>query len=372
MVPADAFHARSSIMAFILLPGGAGPDTLVGTVADEIFLGFDGDDVITGDGVDRADGGPGDDRLSFGDGANRLLGSDGNDTILAGGGGDTVLGGFGDDLVRYTPDAAARLYGGPGVDTLEVIAHPAAPLYFVVAPGGADDGMLSVIDGFERFRVTGGAGADFVALGYRADTASLGAGNDTAFGRDGNDTIWAGAGDDRVRGGAGDDLIFGGAGNDGLWGDSGADTLRGEDGDDWLAGWGGDDLLTGGTGADTLLGGLGNDTVTGGAGADLFFFTDRENGFDLITDFVSGEDRIDYWGGLIGFREPAGPVDPALFSVGTAVGTHAQFVLIYHAQHDETWLHWDDNGANPAGGTYGLIRFSGETVVTAADLAIWT
>ncbi len=359
-------------MAFTTITGTADPDPLTGGPGDEIFLGLAGDDTITGNGgADRADGGAGDDLIVMGPGAQRLLGSDGNDTILAGGGENTVLGGFGEDLVHYVPDAASRLYGGPGIDTLRVDAVAGGTLYFVVGPGTVDDGMLSVIDGFEHFDIRGGAEDDLVALGYRADHAVLGAGNDTASGRDGDDTIHAGPGDDRVRGGAGDDLVFGGLGDDGIWGDAGADTLRGEGGNDWLAGWGGDDVLTGGTGNDMLLGGLGNDTLTGGEGADRFFFTDRENGFDLITDFATGVDRVEYWGGLIGFVPPAGAVDPARFSVGAAVGTEAQFVLIYHAAFDETWLHWDTNGADPAGGTYGLIRFSGDIVVTADDLTIW-
>ena len=35
-----------------------------------------------------------------------------------------------------------------------------------------------------------------------------------------------------------------------------------------------------------------NDTLTGGAGADTFVFG-RDHGDDVITDFTSGEDRID-------------------------------------------------------------------------------
>ena len=35
-----------------------------------------------------------------------------------------------------------------------------------------------------------------------------------------------------------------------------------------------------------------NDTLTGGAGADTFVFG-RDHGDDVITDFISGEDRID-------------------------------------------------------------------------------
>lgn len=54
--------------------------------------------------------------------------------------------------------------------------------------------------------------------------------------------------------------------------------------------------LIGGSGADTLTGGVLGDTLTGGAGADTFVFTTPANstssGFDSITDFTSGTDKI--------------------------------------------------------------------------------
>ena len=71
----------------------------------------------------------------------------------------------------------------------------------------------------------------------------------------------------------------------------------------------GNDVLTGGSGADTLIGGAGNDTInggvgkdtlTGGAGVDTFSITQPAAGSvtstlaasDVITDFVSGTDKI--------------------------------------------------------------------------------
>jgi hypothetical protein len=85
---------------------------------------------------------------------------------------------------------------------------------------------------------------------------------------------------------------------------AGGDQLDGGAGDDRLAGWWGIDRLAGGDGNDSLQGGPDDDLLTGGAGRDLFvhhgfysatphediFFT--EDGRDVITDFVKGQDKL--------------------------------------------------------------------------------
>ena len=54
----------------------------------------------------------------------------------------------------------------------------------------------------------------------------------------------------------------------------------------------GDDVVDGGSGNDTLSGNAGDDTLTGGSFADTFVFL-RRGGDDVVTDFVSGTDKID-------------------------------------------------------------------------------
>ncbi|MGY0715359.1 M10 family metallopeptidase C-terminal domain-containing protein [Azospirillum argentinense] len=49
-------------------------------------------------------------------------------------------------------------------------------------------------------------------------------------------------------------------------------------------------------GSDILFGSSGNDTLTGGAGADSFRFHTPYDGFDTITDFQPGVDRIEVIG----------------------------------------------------------------------------
>ncbi|MBR3746791.1 MAG: hypothetical protein IKN27_07515, partial [Selenomonadaceae bacterium] len=57
----------------------------------------------------------------------------------------------------------------------------------------------------------------------------------------------------------------------------------------WIVGNAKANKIFGGDGSDTLNGGSGKDTLTGGDGSDIFVY---ESGKDVITDYVSGEDKI--------------------------------------------------------------------------------
>ncbi len=101
-----------------------------------------------------------------------------------------------------------------------------------------------------------------------------------------------------VDGGDGDDTIRGSFFDDTLGGDADNDRIFGRTGDDRLFGGTGADRLLGGTDEDLLNGGAKNDLLTGGTGADQFEFSSAADiGIgamsDRITDFKSGEDKID-------------------------------------------------------------------------------
>ena len=90
-------------------------------------------------------------------------------------------------------------------------------------------------------------------------------------------------------------ILNGTSNADTLTGGAGDDTLNGKAGPDKLIGAEGNDTLNGGNGNDYLQGGLGNDILSGGAGRDVFVFDKAiyaTNNLDLITDFVSGSDKI--------------------------------------------------------------------------------
>ncbi len=78
-----------------------------------------------------------------------------------------------------------------------------------------------------------------------------------------------------------------------------ADTVSGGGGNDTINGLGGNDTLNGDAGNDTINGGDSRDVMTGGAGSDRFLFLSTSNAGnsvssrDVITDFVSGSDKID-------------------------------------------------------------------------------
>lgn len=178
---------------------------------------------------------------------NTIQGTSGNDNIHGFGSDDTLKGGKGND----------RIQGGLGDDQLF---------------GDQGDDILS-----------GGDGNDSIWGGR---------GNDIGFGGDGNDLLFGQTGDDIMIGDGGNDLVYGGEGNDYLLGGEGNDSLWGNEGKDILNGGSGADLLYGGSGDDRLDGSTDHDFLTGGNGKDQFVFR-LGNGSDVITDFKTGQDKID-------------------------------------------------------------------------------
>jgi Ca2+-binding RTX toxin-like protein len=188
------------------------------------------------------------------------------------------------------------------------------------APGGGNT-VFTDNDGVKAYVFTNSNDNIFVP------TQSLGLYTE---GLDGNDNITGGSESDNINGNLGDDSINGGGGNDGdrtlslpagsirvaLRGGKGADHIDGGDGDDLLngnqdndniiggigndisRGGKGDDILTGGLGDDFLIGDAGKDQLTGNEGVDTFVLegsataTTSQSSADVITDFLTGTDRI--------------------------------------------------------------------------------
>lgn len=143
--------------------------------------------------------------------------------------------------------AAQAIYGGPGEDGTQA----------------ASWGWNAAA---QRLTQTGFAAADtLIGISVRDVISGL-AGDDHIYPLDGNDS---------VNGGAGQDSIHGGSGSDTLVGGPGADTLQG------------------GNDPDGLVGGPGDDWLTGGAGADRFVST-AGFGFDIVADYVDGEDKLQF------------------------------------------------------------------------------
>ena len=73
------------------------------------------------------------------------------------------------------------------------------------------------------------------------------------------------------------------------------DEVIGNDMTNWFPLENGNDIIKAGGGYDWIIGGSGNDTLEGGSGTDIFRFGTGKPGDDIITDFVIGEDVIEYF-----------------------------------------------------------------------------
>lgn len=210
-------------------------------------------------GVDEVRSGSGDDILTVTAGTTGfvLVGNEGNDRLTGRGGADKLFGGLGNDTLQGgLQDDVMR--GGQGDDVYIVTTLPDTIVE------GRDAGIdlvrtnvsVTLAAQVENALATGNANVALTG-NFLGNTLTGNAGGNQLFGRLGADTLLGGAGSDSLNGGDGDDRLFAGAG------------------------------------ADTLAGGAGSDQLQGGIGADLFVFA-RDGGRDRVTDFVAGEDRLDF------------------------------------------------------------------------------
>jgi len=104
----DLIDRRKATTQNHQIDGGAGNDTLYGSIlADTILGGLGNDNLFGGAGDDNLQGGAGADLLDGGEGADVLDGGDGNDTLNGGAGNDRLVISTGTDV----------LSGGAGSDT---------------------------------------------------------------------------------------------------------------------------------------------------------------------------------------------------------------------------------------------------------------
>lgn len=211
-----------------------------------------------------------------------LLG--GNDLFDGRGGSvsGTVSGGLGNDTFIVDNDDTVLMEAlGEGTDTVR------------------SRGDFTLGDNFEILTLRGSQ--DINGVGNSLGNTLNGNGGDNRLaGAGGVDTISGRAGNDTLRGGRGNDALFGQDGRDRLDGGANNDVLDGGNGGDVLLGRSGNDLLIGGNGNDRLEGGLGRDQMSGSKGEDVFVFSRAAqsvaNRPDSISDFDTGEDRIDLSG----------------------------------------------------------------------------
>jgi hypothetical protein len=157
--------------------------------------------------------------------------------------------------------------------------------------------------------------------------------------------------------------VKGGSGRDVLAGGTGGDTIHGNDGNDTITGGAGNDTIEGGEGNDAITGGAGADAISGGEGADVFTVADGDSvtsSLDVISDFVSGTDRIalgqDSTGGFIGnFASLAEGL--AAMTAGNQTFFVSGSSQLYVVATQGTFQATDD-----------IVKLEGVTSLTAADV----
>ncbi len=314
------------------IDGGAGLNRIAGTSGNDVInlwsiLLVNIAEIDGGDGDDRMIGSQGNDVMIGGAGADELYGSGGDDVFLVEGvdnyadrfigedGFDTILGGIGNDVIRlqnFSRWMAEKIDGGGGVNRIEGTSGND-----VIHLADTELANIAAIDGGDgNDTLTGSQGNDVIVGGKGADVLA-GAGGDDVF------RITGGDGDaDHFQGGPGFDTILGGAGDDtirvsnysGLYmvekidGAGGINRIAGTANNDTIRlsttevvnialidGGGGSDTLIGSRADDVIDGGAGDDVLTGGLGADRFRFSTEPGAgnVDILTDFVTGTDRIE-------------------------------------------------------------------------------
>lgn len=284
--------------------GSANGETLNGTVGQDSIFGLGGEDILYGFAdADLLDGGEGHDSMGGGTGNDRYIVDDPLDAIVE-------SAGEGDDWLHSAVSYA--LGAGVSIETMTTMN----------AAGGA---AINLAGNEFGQSIYGNAGANWL---------SGGGGSDYLVGLEGNDTLDGGSGVDVLLGGTGQDIYVvddiadaivegAGAGDDRLisstsyilgdgasvetmgtsnaastavlhlTGNEFGQSIYGSAGENWLSGGGGADYLVGLEGNDILWGGTGADLLAGGAGSDVFSFNPNDGAaFDVITDFVSGLDKI--------------------------------------------------------------------------------
>jgi len=336
--------------------------------------------------------------------ANVITGNSGSNTINGGGGADTMIGGLGNDtyFVDNVGDVVTE-NPGEGTDTVKATINYTlgANLENLTLSGTAANGT--------------GNGLDNTIRGTNSANVIDGAtGNDLILGNGGDDTITGGSGNDKLNGGTGNDTMTGGIGDDTYYVDSLSDVVTenpgegtadkvistitytigtnierlmlygaaaingtgnsvdnvmyGNEADNVITGLAGNDTIFAHGGNDTLVGGTGRDTMVGGTGNDTFVFDDGDFGgattstADRITDFTSGQDKIDL--SAVDANTLVGG-DQAFTFIGTSAFGNVAGQLRYEQISGNTYIEGDLNGDGIADF---MIRADGLHAFVGTDL----
>ncbi|UPJ78558.1 VCBS domain-containing protein [Bradyrhizobium sp. 183] len=286
----------------------------------------------------------------------------GNWSVLMGNGGDTLV------TAWNHINGTTTYNGGNGADDITLV-FSSTQLEQVLSNATFEGALQNYFNGSPTGTL------DFLASSWQASATAFENGNLALALNGGGAATYSAIADDLPN------LLAGLTGNPSdntLVGTANGETISGNDGNDIVVGLGGDDTLNGGNGSDLLLGGSGNDTLTGGAGIDIlsggtgnntFRYTavtdSNHAGFDIVTDFASGSDKIAATSGL------------AITSIGTSLATATSsvaahtFAWFVDTANNQTIVYGNATNGALNGGTASLleIHLAGVTSLTATDFA---
>jgi glycerophosphoryl diester phosphodiesterase len=222
--------------------GGAGSDTLFGSLRDEQFNAGEGNNIIyggggndlftAGTGNDTAFGSIGNDRFFLDGGNNVIYASEGNNSVVAGAGNNVVYGGSGLDTITIG-DGTNTIYAGEGNNDLLFGTGQT-----VVYSGAGND---SIMTGNGNTTIYAGEGVNVITTGAGDDLIYAGSGDDIIITDGGNDTVYAGEGNNIINLGTGNDVVYAGYGSDIYVLNAGIGSVE-------VRGWNGDDKIRLGAG----------------------------------------------------------------------------------------------------------------------------
>ena len=374
-----------------VLNGGAGADTLIGGTGNDTYNVDNTGDVVSElstivSEIDRVNSsvtytlGDNVENLSLmgtgtinGTGnslANTIVGNAAANILDGGVGADTLIGGAGNDtyLVDNAGDVVSELSTIVGeIDTVisSVSYVLSANVENLILTG--TDSLIAMGNSLANI-ITGNDGVNILVGGGGADTLIGGAGNDTYLVDNTGDVVVESVTNPNEIDTVNSSVTYTLSANVEDLTLAGIDSING-------TGNSGANLIMGNNGANVLIGGAGNDTLTGGAGKDTFWFTDALdaiNNVDTITDFVSGNDQLEFSVsaltglGVIGQWAAS---DQRFWSSTTGIAHNASDRLIYNTSTGE--LNYDSDGTGVlAAVTVEILGVLTHPALSAADIIV--
>ncbi len=374
-----------------VLNGGAGADTLIGGTGNDTYNVDNTGDVVSElstivSEIDRVNSsvtytlGDNVENLSLmgtgtinGTGnslANTIVGNAAANILDGGVGADTLIGGAGNDtyLVDNAGDVVSELSTIVGeIDTVisSVSYVLSANVENLILTG--TDSLIGMGNSLANI-ITGNDGVNILVGGGGADTLIGGAGNDTYLVDNTGDVVVESVTNPNEIDTVNSSVTYTLSANVEDLTLAGIDSING-------TGNSGANLIMGNNGANVLIGGAGNDTLTGGAGKDTFWFTDALdaiNNVDTITDFVSGNDQLEFSVsaltglGVIGQWAAS---DQRFWSSTTGIAHNASDRLIYNTSTGE--LNYDSDGTGVlAAVTVEILGVLTHPALSAADIIV--